>query len=143
MAIIFSLIQGRGDGWPVWIFAVLAAGLLVGWAFLRHERRRPTNALIEPSLKALDTALNAVESARHTVEAALQACDFDPRELERVEERLFALRAASRKYATPVDNLAELAARYEGDLAESGNGGEVLFCHIPPGTTPGDMMNLN
>jgi DNA repair ATPase RecN len=35
--------------------------------------------------------------------AALAAADFDPAELERIEERLFALRAASRKYSTPVD----------------------------------------
>ena len=37
------------------------------------------------------------------------AADFDPAELERIEERLFALRAASRKYSTPVDGLAALA----------------------------------
>ena len=37
-------------------------------------------------------------------------------ELERIEERLFALRAAGRKYNVPVDDLAALARRYEADL---------------------------
>ena len=42
---------------------------------------------------------------------------FDPRELERVEERLFALRAAARKYSAPVENLAALAEKFAADLA--------------------------
>ena len=52
-------------------------------------------ALIEPSVKALDEAIEALEGATQAVEDALEACDFDPRELERCEERLFALRAMS------------------------------------------------
>ena len=47
---------------------------------------------------------------------ALRAADHDPRELERIEERLFALRAAARKYNVPVDGLNALAARYAADL---------------------------
>ena len=39
-----------------------------------------------------------------------RAADHDPRELERIEERLFALRAAGRKYNVPVDELNALAA---------------------------------
>ena len=35
---------------------------------------------------------------------------YDPHELERIEERLFALRAAGRKYNVPVDELAALGA---------------------------------
>ena len=54
-------------------------------------------------------ALNAIEEARSNLERALAAADHDPAELERIEERLFALRAAGRKYAVPVDNLAALA----------------------------------
>ncbi|MDT2023350.1 DNA repair protein RecN [Methylocella sp. CPCC 101449] len=99
----------RGDDSP---------GSILSSALRRLERRAPqAPALIEPSLKALDAALNAVETAAQSVESALQSCDFDPRELERAEERLFALRAAARKYATPVDDLAALAARYAADLA--------------------------
>src|SRR6202012_3837702 len=50
VAIIYPLIQGRADGWPLWSFAMIAAGLLLGFVFLRHERNHRDNALIEPSL---------------------------------------------------------------------------------------------
>lgn len=88
-------------------------------ALLRRLDRRAAQApqLIEPAVKALDAALTAVDLAAQTIAEALRGCDFDPRELERIEERLFALRAASRKYAVPADNLAALAERYAGDLA--------------------------
>ena len=51
---------------------------------------------------------------------------FRPRELERIEERLFALRAASRKYSTPVDGLAALASKYAADVALIDAGAEQL-----------------
>jgi DNA repair protein RecN (Recombination protein N) len=58
--------------------------------------------------------------------AALAATDFDPLELERIEERLFALRAAARKYSTPVDGLAALAAKYAADVVLIDAGAEQL-----------------
>ncbi len=51
---------------------------------------------------------------------------YDPRELERVEERLFALRAASRKYSVPVTELPALAERMIADLADLDAGEERL-----------------
>jgi len=84
----------------------------------RLERRAPqAPGLIEPTVKALDTALTALDETRAQLEAALRAADFDPAELERIEERLFALRAAARKYNVPVDELAELARKYNADIA--------------------------
>ena len=87
-------------------------------AAVRRLERRATQApsLIEPSVKSFDVALNALEETRSHLEAALRAADFDPAELERNEERLFALRAAGRKYNVPVDNLASLAAKYHDDI---------------------------
>jgi DNA repair protein RecN (Recombination protein N) len=61
--------------------------------------------------------LAALDEARGHLETALAAADQDPRVLERIEERLFALRAAGRKYNAPVDGLAALAQRYAADLA--------------------------
>lgn len=81
------------------------------------RRSGEADALVAPSIKALEEALNALEEARTALEAAQRAADFDPHELERVEERLFALRAAARKYSVPADDLAALAERYEGDVA--------------------------
>src|SRR5579872_4890089 len=88
-------------------------------AAVRRLERRAANspALVEPAVKAIDTAINALEEAGQHLSAALAAADFDPAELERIEERLFALRGASRKYSTPVDNLAALAAKYADDVA--------------------------
>ncbi|MCK1392737.1 DNA repair protein RecN [Bradyrhizobium sp. 1] len=87
-------------------------------AAVRRLERRGVNspALVEPAVKAIDIAINALEEADQHLLAALAATDFDPAELERIEERLFALRAASRKYSTPVDQLAALAAQYAADV---------------------------
>ena len=87
-------------------------------AALRRLERRTAQApaLIEPAVKALDAALTALDDARGQLDQALRAADHDPRELERIEERLFALRAAARKYNVPVDGLNALAARYAADL---------------------------
>ncbi len=89
------------------------------WAAIRRLERRAPQAptLVEPSVKALDAALNALEDTRAHLEAALRAADYDPAELERIEERLFALRAAGRKYNVPVDSLAALAKQYQDDIA--------------------------
>ncbi|HWL03472.1 MAG TPA: DNA repair protein RecN [Xanthobacteraceae bacterium] len=87
-------------------------------AALRKIDRRAAQmpALLEPAVKALDIALVSIDEARTQIEEALRATDYDPRELERSEERLFALRAAGRKYSVSVDDLAALAARYRSDL---------------------------
>jgi DNA repair protein RecN (Recombination protein N) len=96
-------------------------------AVRRLERRAAqAPALIEPAVKAIDAALTALEEARLHLEGALRVAEYDPRELERIEERLFALRAAARKYAVPVDELAALARRYEGDLMLIDAGAERL-----------------
>ncbi len=87
-------------------------------AALRRLERRATQApaLIEPSAKALDAALIALDEAASAMEQALREADFDPADLERIEERLFALRGAARKYNTPADELAALAARFASQL---------------------------
>jgi DNA repair protein RecN (Recombination protein N) len=97
-------------------------------AAVRRLERRAANspALVEPAVRAIDTAINALEEADQHLSAALAAADFDPLELERIEERLFALRAASRKYSTPVDHLAGLAAKYASDVALIDAGAEQL-----------------
>ena len=96
-------------------------------ALRRLERRAAqAPALIEPAVKAIDAALAALDDARAHLEAALRAAEYDLEELERIEERLFALRAAARKYHVPVDDLNALAARYAGDLAMIDAGAERL-----------------
>jgi DNA repair protein RecN (Recombination protein N) len=95
---------------------------------IRRLERRAAQAptLVEPAVKALDVALTSLEETRGHLEQALRTADFDPAELERNEERLFALRAAGRKYNVPVDDLAALARKYSGDIALIDAGEEKL-----------------
>jgi DNA repair protein RecN (Recombination protein N) len=96
-------------------------------AVRRLERRKAqAPELIEPAAKALDAALVAIEEARAHLERALVIADHDPQELERIEERLFALRGAARKYNVPVDALAALATRHEGELTLIDAGAQQL-----------------
>lgn len=83
----------------------------------RLERRRDVAAdLLDPTIEAIDRALVALEEAGQSLEAAQRAAAFDPQKLERTEQRLFALRAAARKFDAPVDLLPSLAARIASDL---------------------------
>ncbi|MCA0399524.1 MAG: DNA repair protein RecN [Proteobacteria bacterium] len=83
----------------------------------RLERRREgAGEALAGAIVALEAALTALDEAQYGLQAALRAAEFDPRELERVEERLFALRAAARKYQVPVADLSALAAKYAADL---------------------------
>src|SRR5690606_28280859 len=59
-------------------------------------------------------------------EAAMRAAEYDPQRLEKAEERLFSLRAASRKYSVPVDDLAQLRDSMSADLADLDAGEERL-----------------
>ena len=88
-------------------------------ALLRRLERRVAQApaLVEPCVKALDAAIEALENAGQVLDAAVRNADFDPRELERIEERLFALRGAARKYAVAVEALPALAQSFGRDLA--------------------------
>jgi DNA repair protein RecN (Recombination protein N) len=97
-------------------------------ATVRRLERRAAQAppLIEPAVKALDAALTALDAARRHLDAALRTANHDPSELEKIEERLFALRAAARKHNVPVDELNALAARYAAELGLIDAGAERL-----------------
>lgn len=97
-------------------------------AAIRKLERRAAQlpALVDPCIAAIDAALSALDEARAVLDAAVTETEFDPRELERVEERLFALRAASRKYNVPADDLAALRERHVADVAAIDAGEEAL-----------------
>lgn len=98
---------------------------------LRRLERRQAQApgLIAPAAQALDAALTALDLAGQTLEQALRDSQFNPRELEQAEERLFALRAASRKYAVQTDALPQLAESFKAALADL-DAGEVKLLHL-------------
>lgn len=95
-----------------------SAGAELSSAMRRLERKNdaPDSLVAEP-IKALDRALIALDEAGQALDDALRASQFNPHELEETEERLFALRAAARKYDVPADDLATLQAKYAGELA--------------------------
>jgi DNA repair protein RecN (Recombination protein N) len=93
----------------------------------RLERRgAQAPALVAAPVKALEAALTALDEAASALDASMRAAEFDPRALEQAEERLFALRAAARKFDTPVDGLAALAERFVADIAMIDAGEERL-----------------
>ncbi|UEM06657.1 DNA repair protein RecN [Skermanella rosea] len=63
---------------------------------------------LEPVIGALDRALAEVADAVATLQALSSDEDMDANALEKLEERLFALRAAGRKHNVDVDRLAAL-----------------------------------
>ncbi len=86
---------------------------------------RAGDALDAP-IEALGRALAELGEATQGVEAALEALAFDPAELERVEDRLFAIRAAARKHGVAPDELGDLAEDIAAKLAALDAGVEDL-----------------
>lgn len=72
--------------------------------------------LFQPIVDALDASLTTLDRTSDALEELKREMAFDPAELEDVEERLFALRAAARKHQTDCDGLADVLAKYAGDL---------------------------
>jgi DNA repair protein RecN (Recombination protein N) len=97
-------------------------------AALRRLERRAAEAgdLVQAPIKGLEAALNGLEEARAGLETGLRLADFDPNELEKIEERLFALRAAARKYAATVDALPAVTEKFAADLHALDRGAEAL-----------------
>ncbi|HSM39748.1 MAG TPA: DNA repair protein RecN [Afifellaceae bacterium] len=97
-------------------------------ALLRRLERKAAEApgVLDATIAALASALDNLEEARLALEGALRDADFEPRELETTEERLFALRAAARKHQTEVENLPALAAEFSARLADIDCGRERL-----------------
>ncbi|NWH08408.1 MAG: DNA repair protein RecN [Alphaproteobacteria bacterium] len=75
---------------------------------------------------SLARALVEVGEARAQAEAALSALDFDAQGLERIDDRLAALREAARKFRVPVSSLPALAADFAQKLSAIDEGGAVL-----------------
>jgi len=89
-------------------------------SLLRRLQRKASEApgLLEDVVKSLDEAMLSLDAAQSGVEAALRATEYDPQRLEKAEERLFSLRAASRKHSVAVDDLAQLRDTMSADLAD-------------------------
>ncbi len=81
---------------------------------------------LSAAISALDRALVELGDAEDGVARALESLAFDPAELERVEERLFAIRALARKHSVVPDDLGGLAATYRARIAALDGGAEDI-----------------
>ncbi|HEX4570167.1 MAG TPA: DNA repair protein RecN [Dongiaceae bacterium] len=99
------------------------AGDRGGETLLNQARRRldrisdKAGGRLEPTLAALDRAQAELAEAIDLLNRLAQDLDADPRRLEKLEERLFALRDLARKHNIAVDELAALALRIDAQLA--------------------------
>ncbi len=77
---------------------------------------------LDASLQALERTITELGEATDGIETALNAMQFDPRELENTEERLFALRGLARKHGVLPDDLGalRLELRDKLDAVEGG-----------------------
>jgi DNA repair protein RecN (Recombination protein N) len=83
----------------------------------RRELARVADKIgLDKAIAALDRAADEMAEAEAAIEAAGRAIDHDSNALERLEDRLYALRELARKHRVPVDGLSALRARIAGQL---------------------------
>ncbi len=85
-----------------------------------------TGGLLDPVIAVLDEASVQLEEASRALQGLSANVDMDGGSLDRIEERLFALRAAARKHGVEVDGLAPLRAEMAGRLSLIEDQGDIL-----------------
>lgn len=106
----------------LWSGSDSALAVLRG-AARRLDRIAGEHSLLAEALAALDRAVIEAGEAEDKLERAREALAFDPAELDRIETRLFDLRAVARKHGCQVDDLPArmLEMRAALDAIEGGN----------------------
>jgi DNA repair protein RecN (Recombination protein N) len=84
------------------------------------------NGRLDDSIAALDRAAIEAAEGQALMEKAYSEIDLDPKKLEAVEERLFALRAQARKHNVVVDDLEGLLVNIKSKLTDFEDGGARL-----------------
>ena len=97
-------------------------------SLLKNLERKAEQApgLLNGAIEGLSLALDHMDNVRGHLEAAIRETNFDPKELEETEERLFALRAAARKHNVQVAKLPDLTVQVMSDLEAIETGEERL-----------------
>ena len=81
---------------------------------------------LEEAINAVARAFAEAEDAARSVEAVSRELEFDPNALENTEERLFALRAAARKYNCTVEGLPAEKDRLTQELESLETGAQDI-----------------
>jgi DNA repair protein RecN (Recombination protein N) len=92
----------------------------------RIERGAADHELLAEALAALDRAVIEASEAEDRIARAADALAFDPARLDRVEARLFDIRALARKHRVEPDALAAFGEQMRGQLAAIRAGGERI-----------------
>jgi DNA repair protein RecN (Recombination protein N) len=104
-----------------------AVDVKINAALRRLERRKDTaGGRLDEVCSSLERAVAELAEASRAIFAARRSFEFDPAQLAKSEERLFALRAAARKHKCTVDDLAKVQARYVSELQAITDGGAKL-----------------
>lgn len=85
-----------------------------------------TDDSLDAPLAAIARALLELAEAQAGVESALRSLDFNPHDLEALEERLFAIRALARKHAVLPDDLGTHLATMKSRLETLDSGSKRL-----------------
>jgi len=80
------------------------------------ERETSATQSLKSAAEALERAMLETQEAREAVTVAAQSFDVEPGRLETTEKRLFALRAAARKYDVQVNDLAGKRSGFAAEL---------------------------
>ncbi len=89
----------------------------ISGALRRLERQRDAaTGLLDEVCEAFDRVLVELAEGERLLDEAAARLEFDPAALEKVEERLFALRAAARKHRVQADELPQLLEDLRGKL---------------------------
>ena len=106
------------------------------------ERLPPPNEEAQPAIQALAAAQDALSEAETLLTRLMNEAGPDPRRLEQVEERLFALRAGGRKHSVPVSELASLLGRLRARLeALDAGAGEVATLEAAEAKARGNYIS--
>jgi DNA repair protein RecN (Recombination protein N) len=103
------------------------SGALAGLARVLRRLTRATDraqGMLDGAIAAAERAAAEIEEALAALTAAARALELDPGELDRVEERLFALRALARKHSITVADLPLLREKIAERLATIDAGSE-------------------
>jgi DNA repair protein RecN (Recombination protein N) len=95
----------------------------VNAALRKLERRRDqAGGRLDRVCQALDRLVVEASEAESALAEAQRSFAFDSHALEKADERLFALRAAARKYKCSVEHLPETLERFDSELKAIGDG---------------------
>ena len=99
-----------------------AEGMMVDALRWLEDAASALEGQLDEAVEALSRALVALEESSGHIERSLDAMQFNPYELEQLEERLFAIRALARKHQVAPDDLTDLSQRLSARLMQLDGG---------------------